>query len=112
VLQSVQVLTDPSNIGSLHTPCSAIGTPLEHGLEAFLELDADRVVETSKFSLGVLDAAGEVRVLSEPAVAEPPVALELSDAVLGTGDPAIKALDGWLAVRDPVPFGPGLGSGG
>jgi hypothetical protein len=49
VLQSVQVLTAPSNIGSLHTPCSAIGTPLEHGLEAFLELDADRVVETSKW---------------------------------------------------------------
>jgi hypothetical protein len=62
--------------------------------------------------LGVLDAPAEFGVLGEPSATEPGVGFEFCDAVLGSGDPSIEVLKGWLAVGDPVPLGPGLGPGG
>ena len=46
VLQAVQVLADPSGIGSLDTLGDAVGVRVEQGLEALLQFDADRVVES------------------------------------------------------------------
>jgi hypothetical protein len=60
------------------------------------------------FSLGVRDAPGEVGVLGEPSMAETRLDLELCDAVGGSGDPAVGALEGWLAVSRPRTFGVGL----
>jgi hypothetical protein len=110
VLQTIQVLTDPSDIGSLDTLCRMVGTRLEQGLEALFEFDAHRVVETSEFSLGLLLQAPVKRhVLSEPSPTEPGIGLEFHDVVLGAGDPAVELLDGGLPVGDPVPLGPSFG---
>ena len=110
VLQTVEVLSDPSDVGSFGAGRRVLDARLDTSLRALLEVDPDRVVEPAEFSLGVLDAVGEVGVLGEPSVAEPGVGFEFGDAVFGSGDPAIEVLDGWLAVGDPVPFGLGLGS--
>jgi hypothetical protein len=113
VLQTIQVLTDPADIGPLDTlRNNPVGTGMDQGLEALFQFDAFRVVESSKVSLGVLDASVEFGVLSEPSPAELGVGLEFRGAVLGSGDPAVELLDGWLPVGDPVPVGPSLGPGG
>jgi hypothetical protein len=89
-----------------------VGTRHERGIETLVESDADRVVESSQFSLGVLEAPVEFGVLCEPSATEPGVGFEFCDAVLGSGDPAVELLDGRLPVGDPVPLGPRLGPGG
>jgi hypothetical protein len=110
VLQTVQVPTDPGDVGVVHTSRRLLEVRLEHGLEALLEFNAYRVVEALEFSLCVLDAACEVGIFGEPAVAEPDFAFEFGDAVLGSGDVAIDVLERWLGVGGPVVRGPGLGS--
>jgi hypothetical protein len=47
VLQAVQVLTDPRDAGCLDTLRDAVRTREAKGLEALVEFDADRVVESS-----------------------------------------------------------------
>jgi hypothetical protein len=47
VLQPVEVLTDPLDVGSLDSLPDAVGTGLEQGLEALVEFDVGRVVESS-----------------------------------------------------------------
>jgi hypothetical protein len=88
-LKPVQVPTDPGDVRPFDARRRALDARLDDSLEALFELDADRVVEPSEFSLCVLDAPRKFGVLSKPAAAEPGVALELGDAVLGLSDPAI-----------------------
>ena len=64
VLQAVQVLTDPRDAGSLDTLRDAVATREEKGVEAPVEFDADRVIETPQLSLGGLEAPVEFGVLS------------------------------------------------
>ena len=97
---------------SLDTRRDVVGDWLEHGLEALLEFDADRVVETSELSLGVLDAAGEFGVLGEPSMTEPGIGLEFRDAVLGSGDPAVEVLERWWPWVAQSRCGPGLAPSG
>lgn len=92
-LQTVQVPTDPSHVGVPNARRRVCKVWLKHGLEAFLEFDADRVVKTSELSLGVLDAAGELGVLGKPSMAESNIDFEFGDTVLGSGDPAIDVLE-------------------
>jgi hypothetical protein len=112
VLQAVQVLTDPRDVGALDTLRDLVGTGLEQGLEALLQFDADRVVETPQLSLGVLEAPVEFAVLSEPPLTEPGMGPEFRNAALGSGDPAVELVDGGLPVGDPVPLGATLGPSG
>jgi hypothetical protein len=46
VLQAVQVLKDPRDLGSLDPLRDAVGTRQDQGLERLVEFDTDRVVET------------------------------------------------------------------
>ncbi len=106
MLQTIQVLTDPSDVGPLDTLRDAVGTREEQGLEVLVQFDAHWVVESSKLSLGVLEAPVEFGVLSEPSLTEPRMGLVFRNAMLGSGDPAVELLDGRLPVSDPVPLGP------
>ena len=54
----------------------------------------------------MLEAPVELEVLSEPSLTEPGMGLEFSNAMLGSGDPAVELLDGRMPVSDPVPLGP------
>jgi hypothetical protein len=47
VLQAVQVLTDPRDVGSLDILRDAVGTREEKSLEALVEFDAERVIDAS-----------------------------------------------------------------
>lgn len=101
--------SQPSDVGALQMRAGhwRLG---RQGFDPLEQFDADGVIEAAKFSLGVLDAAGQVGVLGEPAVAEPGVAFELGDTVSGSRDLVLHVLERWLSVRGPVLLGPGLGS--
>jgi hypothetical protein len=109
VLKTIQVIEDPSDVGSAGIGCTTVVFLLERRVDALLELDADRVVETSQFSLGVLEAPGELWVLSEPLPTEAGIGVELCDAVSGCGDSAIELRHDWPPVGVPVPPGLSLG---
>jgi hypothetical protein len=47
VLQAVEVVSDSRDVGSRDTWRDAVGVRVEKGLEAVVEFDADRVVESS-----------------------------------------------------------------
>lgn len=112
MLQTIQVLTDARDIGSLDTLCDAAATGMEQGLEALLKFSTHRVVEKSKVPLDVFEASGELRVLGDPSLTEPGIGLEFRDAMPGCCDPAIELLQGWLRVVDPVPLRERLGTSG
>ena len=79
------------------------------GVEPVEELGMDRVVESLELALHVLDAAGEVGVFGEPSAVEGSQALEIGDAVLRGGAPAVECLGHRCGVRDPVLLGTGFG---
>ncbi len=112
MLQTIQVLTDARDIGSLDALCDAVGTGMEQGLEALLKFSARRVVEKSKLPLDVLEASGELRVLDDPSLTEPGIGLEFRDAMPGCGDAAIELVEGRLRVVEPVPLRERLGTSG
>jgi hypothetical protein len=56
VLQTIQVSSDTSDIGVIDTRRCALDAWVDHRLETLFELDANRVVEASEISSGVLDA--------------------------------------------------------
>jgi hypothetical protein len=112
VLETVQALTNLSEIDAVDARPNAVRARMAHGVDGLLEFDASWVVEMTKFPLGVFDAAGELGVLGEPSVTEPGTCVEFRDTALGLGDPAVELVEGWLRLRNPVVLGQLLGPGG
>lgn len=108
MLQLVEAYSYPGNVWRLRDETIVGHVPVQRSVHAIVKLGTDRVVEASELSLGVLDTSGELWVFPEPAIAEPGVAFELGDAVLGSRDPSVEVLEGRLGVGRPVPLCQGL----
>lgn len=97
VLQMIQVLSDPSDVGSRDILRDGVGTREEKGLETLVEFDAELGSSRRRSSRwACLEAPVEFGVLSEPSLTEPRMGLEFRNAVFGCGDPAVELLDGRL----------------
>ena len=108
MLKTIQVIEDPRDVGSAGVGCTTVVFLLERRVEALLELDADRVVEMSQFTLGV-EAPAQLWVLREPLPTEAGIGVEFCDAVPSCGDSVIELRHDWPAVGVPVSPGSSLG---